>query len=439
MISISNNGAKQTLYNYLLLYRLNFKKRSFDIFYWLIISILCMEEVRSIKFIYDYFIKKHTDKVLTSIYYILSYMKLNLNKLNLVTVSIALSLIPEELKKSTIFITIDDTLQAKYGDKFDCYTKLFDHSKKGKNKYMKGHCFVSVVLNIPLFHDGKVKYLSLPIGYRLYSGNQNKLEIASEMIESIMSKLEEFQVILLCDSWYTKGAILDTVKKYSNLDIIGAVRHDTVMYDLPPAPTGKRGRPRQKGDRQNYKEFSYEKVGEYYLAIKKVITNLFKEPVYVTVTSKDTETFSSIRVYISSIDPDEINVFKDNDDETKEDSIVQNKMLDAYRLRWNIEVIFYQHKFFCSFGNYMVRNKSSIERYANLLSIAYTFVCILPFIDQKFHKYQFQSPQLIKRTVGDQINNELFLSSFVASFESSKIYYVIKKAIDSFIYKKMVS
>jgi hypothetical protein len=69
------------------------------------------------------------------------------------------------------------------------------------------------------------------------------------MISSEIEYLEEYKFILLCDSWYSKGAILNTVKKHDNLELIGAVRSDTEIYDLPPAPTGKRGRPRQKGDK----------------------------------------------------------------------------------------------------------------------------------------------------------------------------------------------
>nr|WP_242661399.1 hypothetical protein [Alkaliphilus metalliredigens] len=191
---------KQTLHQYLIQYRTVFKKRRFDIFYWLIMGILCTEEVRSIQFVYDSFIKKHTDKVLNSIYYFLSYSKFPVEALTTTTVSIALSLIPEELRESTLFITIDDTLQSKYGNKFDCYAKHFDHTRKTGSQYLKGHCFVSVVLNIPLYCQNKVKYLSIPIGYRLYSKEQNKLEMASQIIKCIMPQLEMFQVILLCDS-----------------------------------------------------------------------------------------------------------------------------------------------------------------------------------------------------------------------------------------------
>ncbi|ABR48408.1 hypothetical protein Amet_2250 [Alkaliphilus metalliredigens QYMF] len=444
MISISSNSMKQTLHQYLMQYRSVFKKRSFDIFYWLIMGILCTEEVRSIQFVYDSFIKKHTDKVLNSIYYFLSYSKFPIEALTTITVSIALSLIPEKLRQNTLFITIDDTLQAKYGAKFDCYVKHFDHTKKNGTKYLNGHCFVSVVLNIPLYYQDKAKYLSIPIGYRLYSKEQNKLEMASQIIKYIMPQLEMFQVILLCDSWYSKGAILDTVKEFDNLEIVAAVRHDTAMYDLPPASTGGKGRPRKKGRKLNAREFSYSKIGEYYVAEKKVMANLFEKPIYVTVTTTDIKPFSSIRVFISSINPDEIKTIntalntKGALNDQNEDECT-SKTLTTYRMRWNIEVMFYQHKFFWSFGNYMVRNKAAIERYVNLLFVAYTFACFLPFMDKRYEKYQFKSPQLIKRAVGVQITKELIFDSFVLSFESAKIYSTIKESVQGFLNKDWVA
>ena len=288
------------------------------------------------------------------------------------------------------------------------------------------------MINIPLHYQGEIKYLSIPLGYRLYSSGENKLKMASEMIKTIMPQLREFQVILLCDSWYTKGSIIDTVKEFDNLEIIDAVRQDTAIYDLPPAPTDKRGRPRKKGDRLDIKELSYSKIGEYYIPDKKVMTNLFEEAIYVTVTRTDIETFSSVRVYISSINPDEIKAVtpkeslnSDNDD--------TSKALLIYRIRWNIEVMFYQHKFFWSFGNYMVRNKDAIERYVNLLAIAYTFTCLLPFMDRKYAEYQFKRPQLVKRAIGEQITKELIFDSFVSSFESTKIYSAIKEAVQGFL------
>lgn len=437
MISIANNSIKQTLNQYLIQYRPAFKKRSFLIFSWLITAIICNEEVRSIKFLYDNFIKKYCSKALNCFYYFLSYANFSCDLLLSITVRIALSLIPNELKPyATIFLSIDDTLQQKFGNKFDCYSKLFDHTSKNGSNYLNGHCFVSLVINIPLFRGNQIKYLSIPVGYRLYDKQKTKLEIASSMIDTVMSLLEEYQVVLLCDSWYSKGIIIKTIKKYDNLELIAAVRCDTVLYDLPPAPTGKRGRPRKYGNQLDIKNFNYEKVDDYYIATKKVLTNLFEtKPVTITVTVKNLESFNSVRVFISTIAADDINIFKEHQvvGVTSEDEKLKYLPYLCYHLRWNIEVIFYQHKFFWSFGNYMVRNQKAIERYVNLLAIAFAFMQVLPFIHQKYVDYKFQSPQVIKRVVSDQLTQELIFESFVTKLENHKIYPTIKKVVNNFL------
>jgi len=68
MISITSNSMKQTLHQYLLEYRSIFKKRSFLLFTWLVSAILCIEEVRSVKSLYDNFIRKYCNKALNSFF-----------------------------------------------------------------------------------------------------------------------------------------------------------------------------------------------------------------------------------------------------------------------------------------------------------------------------------------------------------------------------------
>jgi hypothetical protein len=46
--------------------------------------------------------------------------------------------------------------------------------------------------------------------------------------------------------------------------------------------------------------------------------------------------------------------------------------------------------------------------------------------------YQFKSQQIIKRSVAEHIDKELIFASFVSSFESIKIYFSVKKAVESF-------
>ena len=51
--------------------------------------------------------------------------------------------------------------------------------------------------------------------------------------------------IILCDSdsWYVKQSLVSVLDEYENLDLVGNAKADSVIYDLPPALTGKKGRP----------------------------------------------------------------------------------------------------------------------------------------------------------------------------------------------------
>ena len=54
---------KKTLKQYLFEYRSAFQKQSFETFHWLIVAIISVQEVRSVKFLYENFIEKYCDKI----------------------------------------------------------------------------------------------------------------------------------------------------------------------------------------------------------------------------------------------------------------------------------------------------------------------------------------------------------------------------------------
>ena len=223
-----------------------------------------------------------------------------------------------------------------------------------------------------------------------------------------MPELSEFQVIASCDSWYTKKNFLNILSEYDNLKIIGGLRSDTVLYDLKPNPTGKRGRPRKKGDRLNYRNFDFKKQNNFFVATKKCMTNLYDKPVFIPVTTTDINKFTSVRMYLSTGEIDDINT-KYNNKPTQESL----NLYEIYNVRWNIEVMFYQQKNFWSFGEYMIRNKIAIEKYFNLIGVAYSAVILIPFINKNFQKLQFCSPQEIKYTFGENIKKELIFSKLL--------------------------
>ncbi len=84
------------------------------------------------------------------------------------TASMALKLIPENLRAQPVFLCIDDTIVPKYGKKFEDASKLFDHSAHHGSGYLNGHCFVSVMLCVPVWDKDRIVYQALPLSYRMW-------------------------------------------------------------------------------------------------------------------------------------------------------------------------------------------------------------------------------------------------------------------------------
>ena len=71
-----------------------------------------------------------------------------------------------------------------------------------------------------------------------------------------------------------KKNLVSIVDEYPNLDLIGNARIDSVMYDLAPAQTGRRGRPAKNGKHLSVETdftFSNEKIGDYYTGVRRVL------------------------------------------------------------------------------------------------------------------------------------------------------------------------
>ncbi len=164
------------------------------------------------------------------------------------------------------------------------------------SSYLNGHCFVSLMLCVPVWKKDKISWLSVPLGYRMWTKQKSKLELAADMIRQIMPECrKQKNVILLCDSWYMKNPLVSLPEEYPNLDMIGNVREDSILYDLPPARTGRKGRPAGHGRQLSIETdfiFSAEKTDCCFIAVRPVITNLFgsrKVLAYVTAPEPGSE------------------------------------------------------------------------------------------------------------------------------------------------------
>ena len=218
---------------------------------WLVIAQLALQSFPPLRFLHRNFLSQVTHHCLNSYYRALRNETVTSRSLRLQTAQLACSLIPSVLQNEPVFLSVDDTTVPKFGKKFDAVSVLHDHVCHSGKPYVNGHCFVSLTLSVPVLshQEGKaplIRYLAVPVGYRMWSKERTKLELAGNFIEKVMPLLKDRQVLLFFDSWYAKSSLIERVLQYLHLAIIYNVRSDSAMYELPPLPSGKPGRPKKR-------------------------------------------------------------------------------------------------------------------------------------------------------------------------------------------------
>ena len=406
-----------------------------------VVSILVLDTFHSVRYAWMHVISKLSGKSLNSFYHTLEQAPFKHREWGAVTAEYARHTVPDSLKDSAVFLSIDDTMVEKYGKKFEARSKLFDHAAHNGSNYLNGHCFVSVMLHVPVSSPSGIIYLSVPLGYRLWTKQESKLELAAQMVRSVMPVLSSCkQVILLCDSWYPKKPVTGLVAEFENLEMICSVRIDTVLYDLPGAPTGKRGRPRIHGERIAPGSIPLEKPEEldYYTGCREVMTNLWKgKHVHAYVTASDPDDRNSYRLFLSTVPADgiHINAREHADRKIRQYNECGMLPMGVFSIRWNIETGYYETKTFWSFNNYMVRSAEGIERLTNLICISYAACKLLPYYSRDFEGYKGLSTQEVRYQLGERIRRSIIIRSLEQMTETLKNNIPIKKAFQKLIYR----
>ena len=378
----------------------------------LMMSVMTLNGYQSVLYNYEHFIQDVSDYKLKSYYYALNESRLDIDDWLIAMVRIAISLIPENLSKQSVILSIDDTMIEKFGEHFECRSRLFDHAAHNGSSYLNGHCMVSLMISVPLMIGDKIWYISIPVGYRMWTKEETKLKMAADLVKLAMKEIgKDRNVILCCDSWYPKAEIVKLPDEFENLNLICNVRSDTALYDLPPAHTGKKGRPRIRGERITLQDFSLKEVREkeMFVGTKTVMTNLFGKR---RVTAIVTQTKSGCkRLFLCTASAEQLHFDTECMDIRKAPYSKTDSSflpLTIYALRWNIETSYYQQKKFWSLEKYMLRSKDGIECLLNLLAILYSLMILLPFLDSDFSFLAGESPQQARFLLGCRIHKELF-------------------------------
>jgi hypothetical protein len=388
-------------------------------------SVIALNGFQSVKYNYEHFIQDVSEFKLKSYYYTLNESKLDIDDWLLTMVHTAVSLIPDCLKEQPVIFSMDDTMAEKTGEHFEYCSVLFDHAAHNGSSYLNGHCFVSLMISVPVMENGKTRYLSVPVGYRMWTKEETKLKMAADLVKLAMKAIgTEKKVLLCCDSWYPKAEITQLPEEFENLDIICNVRSDTALYELPPERTGKKGRPRIRGEKISLNHFTLQEVKETGMraGTKEVMTNLFKKrPVTAIVTESKS---GSRRLFLCTASPEQLHFDTNCSGIGKSLRYAETNRsllpLTIYALRWHIETAYYEQKKFWAFGNYMLRSRDGIECLLNLLTLVYSLMSLLPFLDSSFSFLTDVSPQQARFLLSCRIHQDLFFDAFVRHLKHIK-------------------
>jgi DDE superfamily endonuclease len=144
----------------------------------------------------------------------------------------------------TITVAIDDTLFRRWGKKVFAAFWTHDGAAQGKHKIGRGNRWIiaGIVVRLPFCSCP----VCLPVLFRLWrgKGTASHVELAAELLALIVQAFPGWRVHGVGDAAY-HGKALDTPQATWTTRL----PHNATLYAPAPARTGKRGRPRLKGNK----------------------------------------------------------------------------------------------------------------------------------------------------------------------------------------------
>jgi hypothetical protein len=192
-------------------------------------------------------------------YYFLTSVGCNSKKIASQLVVLVLRTLP---LPERVLVVIDDSPTKRYGPKVEGADVHHNPTPGPADQpFLYGHVWVTISLAVrhPLWGA-----LALPLRAMLYVRKQTmariprerlwhafatKLQLAGRLVEWIVPLLRNAgkKVWVVVDGGYTKAPFLRRTVRLNNVVVVGRLRKDAALRDLPPKRHGGRGRPRKYG------------------------------------------------------------------------------------------------------------------------------------------------------------------------------------------------
>lgn len=147
---------------------------------------------------------------------------------------------------AVIVVSVDDTAHRRRGRKVHGASWIHDGSAPSRNKLAFGHRWVvaGVVVHLPFLS----RPVCLPVACRRWNGKgtASTVDLACQMITAIAAHLPGRTIHVVADAAYHGKQVKDLPEQVT---FTTRLPRNAALYERAPGPTGKRGRPRLKGNK----------------------------------------------------------------------------------------------------------------------------------------------------------------------------------------------
>jgi hypothetical protein len=148
--------------------------------------------------------------------------------------------------EADLLLAVDDTAHRRRGKRVHGVGWIHDGSAPSRNKLAFGHRWVvvGIIVRVP----GVSRPLCLPVLCRRWrgKGTASTVELAHEMVAILAGRVPGRRIQVVADAAYHGKGLRDLP---TQLTWTTRLPRNAVLYHRAPNPTGKRGRPRLKGNR----------------------------------------------------------------------------------------------------------------------------------------------------------------------------------------------
>lgn len=258
-----------------------------------------------------------------------------------------------------ITLVVDDTLFRRRGKQIHGAGWFHDGSAAGRVKLGFGNNWVVVAILVTL--PFLTRPVALPVLAALaVKGGRSKPDLARDLVDLIADRFGDRDVHIVADAAYGTAAFIGLG---DGMSMTTRVKTNAVFHHLPPPRTGKRGRPRRKGDR----------IG--------TPTQIATTTAWTTVTVTRYGTTSTVQLaeqqclWYGTWRTDLVRVIlvRDNTKNKKSTgydialvttdlTTPAEQIIARYAARWSIEVMFFEVKNILGVGQARNRVRNAVER-----------------------------------------------------------------------------